>query len=427
MPEPIITLQRSLAIVGAIRAGGEKPERGVGRKLEAWRITSPRKQLCEQIATLYGGTVTGWKSPVGDEFQVYTEADELPILVMPDYSLRQTYELWEGATKRTRVCDGVEEEISGGPCLCNAEGVDRCDLYTRLTVCLPELDTVLGWRLITKGAYAGHELPTMIRMISAISTGQTFVPARLRLDQKRGVKDGQVVRFVVPTLDLGVSYLALSAPAVDGSARALPAGGGFTPAPRRELTAEQALDAAVAPPTPPSPGRRRAAAFGPDDVDDGPPPIPPEDDDTRPSASRPTETPAPAEPRPEQPTASNEGKKEEENYDERRQTLRITDPQKAKLNVLVGKLREAGHITTESLWAAMAGLRNVTDVEHMIELDHGRDAEGDLHWAPLRDSLTRPEAMQLIEWLSVKEDRVAKAPAAAATEPLPYGEFPPGY
>lgn len=131
-PTPIIDLQRRLALVGAVRAGGEKPERGVGAKLDAYRLTSPRRELIEQAAQLYGGDVTPWQSPVGQEWQCYTTSEELPVLVMPGYSLQQSYELWEGTTKRTRKCDGVEDDVSGGPCVCNAEGVDRCDLYTRL-------------------------------------------------------------------------------------------------------------------------------------------------------------------------------------------------------------------------------------------------------------------------------------------------------
>jgi hypothetical protein len=74
-----------------------------------------------------------------------------------------------------------------------------------------------------------------------------------------------------------------------------------------------------------------------------------------------------------------------------------TDPQKVKLNVLVGQLRDAGHITTLQLWAAV-----------------GRDpwAEGhgdDPHWSPLRDSLTKDEASALIERL----DKFAETKAAA--------------
>ena len=136
-PVPIIELQRRLTLAGAIRAGGEKQPKAPGRKLEAFRLTSPKRALVEQAALLYGGEVSPWEGPNGPEWQVYTQAEELPILVMPGYSLRQTYELWEGATRQERRCDGLEEELSGGPCICQAEGQDVCDLYTRLVVCLP--------------------------------------------------------------------------------------------------------------------------------------------------------------------------------------------------------------------------------------------------------------------------------------------------
>jgi Recombination directionality factor-like len=260
-PVPIIELQRRLTLVGAIRAGGEKPERGPGRKLESFRLTSPRQPLILQAAELYGGPVSPWRSPIGKEWQVYTEAEEIPVLVMPGYSLRQAYELWEGATKRTRLCDGLEEELTGGPCLCNAEGEDRCDLYTRLVVALPELDTVLGWRLISRGANAGHELPTMMALVEARAGGSPFVPARLRLDERRGVVNEQVVRYVVPTLDFGIGYAALAG--AQNGPRALPPGsdpgvrgeppvasgavsdasGAFIPAKRHDPSVREALEA----------------------------------------------------------------------------------------------------------------------------------------------------------------------------------------
>jgi hypothetical protein len=85
-----------------------------------------------------------------------------------------------------------------------------------------------------------------------------------------------------------------------------------------------------------------------------------------------------------------------------------TKRQLDKLNVLVGRLREAGAITTEHLWSALAKARNV-DVDVMIELLSGRDEEGALHWSPLRDSLTRPEASDLIDRLEKLEKNVGAA------------------
>jgi hypothetical protein len=420
-PTPLIELQRRLSLVGAIRAGGEKPERGAGRRLDAWRLTSPTKALLEQAAQLYGGTVTPWAGPTGEQWQVYTEAAELPILVMPAYSVRQSYELWQGATRCERICDGEHEELTDGPCICNAEGVDKCDLYTRLTVALPELDTVLGWRLITRGIFAGLEIPTAMKIVDAVAGGQTFVPAKLRLEQRRSVKDQQVTRFVVPTIDLAVGYLALGSGSPDGSPRALEPG--HVPVPRGTPTVEQALDAVSEPAAPRS---SRQAPFGPGEhVGAGSTPLP-EPEPT------PTEVAAPA----AAPASTGS-----------RATMKLTEAQAKKLNVLVGKLRP-DHLTTEQLYTSIAGLRQI-DPGVMAEVIGGRDPEGVLHWAPLRDSLLRPEAVQLIDWLVIKEGRVKPSEAAggfgataagtsAATpepeaepepkpEPVPYGQFPEGF
>ena len=247
-PVPIIELQRRLSIVGAIRCG-ERTDKGAPRKLDTFRITSPDRKLVDQAAGLYGGAPAAWQSPSGPEWQVVTTSAELPVLVMPAYSLTQTYELWEGATKRSRVCDGTDM-IDGSPCLCNQEpGDDLCDLYTRLVVAMPELDTVLGWKLITKGVSAGHEIPTLMGLIRSVSDGKPFVPAKLRLVERHGVKDGQKVRFVVPTLDLGAGYAQLATLSAAPSVPALPSG--YTPVEPKQLSVgvsvEEGLAAASAP------------------------------------------------------------------------------------------------------------------------------------------------------------------------------------
>jgi hypothetical protein len=380
-PTPLIELQRRLSLVGAIRAGGERPAGGKrpGAKLENWRITSPRQTLVEQAATLYGGEVSAWEGPNGREWQCYTTVDELPVLVMPSYSLRQTYELWEGVTKRKRLCDGVDEELSGGPCICNAEGDDKCDVYTRLVVALPELDTVLGWRLITKGVNAAHELPTMINLIQQAST-QQFVPARLRLEQRRGVVDGQVARFVVPTIDLGIGYLALTASPAGNGSPALPGGEqrerlALT---RQEPTVEQALSAVDAP-RPVRASGRSAAAFGAAKTE--------EQRSARAVAGDEAHSPG---------------------ADSSTGTAFPTERQIKALNALVGQLRAQGEVTTASLYDSIAKLRNTGGLDLAMIVD-GYDAEHVLHWSPLRDALTRAEASKLYEWLSEKQRRVERA------------------
>lgn len=67
-----------------------------------------------------------------------------------------------------------------------------------------------------------------------------------------------------------------------------------------------------------------------------------------------------------------------------------TAPQLKKLNVLVGTMRDKGEIVTEDVWVAVG--REVVFSE-----------DGDIHWSPLRDSLTKAEASALIEHLESLE------------------------
>lgn len=234
-PVPLIELQRRLAEAGRIRMG-ERGPKGAPQRLTTWRITSPTHELVEQAAALYGGRPEPWESPTGPQWEVVTTSSDLPVLVMPAYSLRQNYELRRSPTLVERRCDGIEME-DGRPCLCNAQGGegDMCSLVTRLTVALPELTTMLGWRLETKGENAARELLASMDLVQGVSGGRPFVPARLRIVERRGAVDGQAVRYVVPVIDVTVSF-----------AQVLEQPTGYTPlAPRTErLSLEQGLRAA---------------------------------------------------------------------------------------------------------------------------------------------------------------------------------------
>lgn len=203
-PTPLIELQRRLAEAGRIRMG-EKTDKGAPKRLDTWRITSPTKQLIAQAAGLYGGEPKPWESPTGPQFEVVTTSAELPVLVMPGYSFRQGYEFRTSPTLVERRCDGVEMD-DGKPCACNAEGEDKCALLTRLTVALPELTTMLGWRLETKGENAARELLASMDLVQGVASGRPFVPARLRIVERRGNVNGQAVRYVVPVIDVSLRY-----------------------------------------------------------------------------------------------------------------------------------------------------------------------------------------------------------------------------
>lgn len=203
MPVPIIDRQKGLTRIGEIRIGGEKPERGVGKKLEAFRLTSQHKDIIDQCAGLYGGEPAPWSSPSGDAWQLYTTASALPVLLVVGHSLSQVYELRDGQ-QCVRRCDGITEQMSDAPCICNAQGKDDCEVITRLMVLLPETGTGLGWQLRSKGENAARELSGAAMIAENFAAGRPFVPATLRLTQRRSIVNGQTVRYVVPVLDLDI-------------------------------------------------------------------------------------------------------------------------------------------------------------------------------------------------------------------------------
>jgi hypothetical protein len=77
----------------------------------------------------------------------------------------------------------------------------------------------------------------------------------------------------------------------------------------------------------------------------------------------------------------------------------LTPQQKKKLNVLVGGLREKGLVHTEHLYQAVASMRD-TDADIWIAGAIELSEDGELHWSPLRDSLSKAEAHSLIDRLS---------------------------
>jgi hypothetical protein len=363
-PVPIIARQRALSRVGEIRTGGEKPERGAGKKLETFRLTSQHRDIIDRCAGLYGGAPSEWQSPNGKAWQLYTESAALPCWVIVNYSLTLMYERWEGATKCVRRCDGEEEFLTSGPCICNLEGEDQCDIVTRLMVVLPETGTSLGWQLRSIGENASRELAGAIDLADSLAKGKAFVPATLRLTQRRGTKDGQVVRYSVPVLDFNIETLAL----VAGSAEdrlALPVG--YTPLQNggNGVSVDEALAAAERGAEPATRSARSAASIGEAEEFASDEPLPVD------------ETPA-AEAKP------------------------LTTAQAKKLNVLVGQLRDAGHITTEQLWGSLGRRPSPSDV----------DAEGMLHWSPLRDSLSKDEASSLIDRLERYQATLAEQATA---------------
>jgi len=209
----IIDLQRRISEVGRIRIG-QQVTSGNGKrpsKLTTFRLTSADRLRIHQAARLYGGTPAEWEAPAGKQWEVITEADVLNVIVPPsDMAFSQHYELWSGGGCQRR-CDGANESISDGACLCDPENRE-CKIHTRLSVMLRDLPGLGVWRIDTSGYYAAVELQGAVEVVQMAAGAGQMLPAKLRLEQRMIKRPGkQVMRFAVPVLDIEVSPAQLLA------------------------------------------------------------------------------------------------------------------------------------------------------------------------------------------------------------------------
>ncbi len=229
-PITIIDQQKRLREAGRIRIGQQvATSKGRSRpeKLDAFRFTSSDKAAIDRIAQLYGGESKAWAdAPVGEQYEVYTEAKAIPVLVPPTgFSFSQYFELWSGGGCQRR-CDGEQEFISGGDCACDPENRE-CKPHSRLSVILLDLESMGTWRLDTQGWHAATELAGAMDIIKMAGERGRMIPGRLLLEQREARKPGEPAkRFAVPALDLAISVDALTG----GIARP-----GLTPVPAPEL------------------------------------------------------------------------------------------------------------------------------------------------------------------------------------------------
>jgi hypothetical protein len=223
----------------------------------------------------------------------------------------------------------------------------------------------------------------------------------LRLEQRKEVKAGQTLRYAVPVIDVDVSVRDLlgaqGALSTAPETRALPSG--YTPidTPKGNgVSLEQGLQVAETQEL--KRGPRSAAPIPQVDeipFGEGPVPVAVKSDAAVGEVAGSGSAPSLGEP---ERAASGTSEK----------PLTLAEAKK-KMNALVGQLREGGHITTAQLYQRMASERGL-EVDHMIALIEGaRDEKGELHWAPLRDTLSRDEANALHGrlarlWVNVQDD-----------------------
>jgi hypothetical protein len=221
----IIGLQRRLVEVGRIRMG-EKGDKGAPKRLDHWKLTSRDEVRLQAAAKVFGGKVIPWEGHQG-MFALHTDVDALPVLLMPGQALSQWYELWSGGGCKRR-CDGDTEQLTDGPCLCDPENRE-CKPHTRISVLLPDVPGIGTWRLDTSGYYAATELTGTVDLLEMATTRGVLLPARLRIDQRAVLRDGQTRRFPVPTLDIDVRPLEMRAIAQGAVEGEVAVEGGWTP------------------------------------------------------------------------------------------------------------------------------------------------------------------------------------------------------
>ena len=236
MPITALEHQQELRQLGEIRIGHVVKMNGTNKrgeqktrpeKLSKFRFTSPSKPLLEKVAELYGGTVQPWTPANGDaaEFEVYSEATSLPILIPGPRSISLWYELNDGR-RLMRRCDGEREWRRGVPCVCNpkqqlAWSDDReCDIKLRLNVMLSEVPAIGRWLLQSKGKNAAVEIPPMAQILAS---SQQYVSGRLSLEPRTTYPlEGAPFHYVVPFIEVDQRPLDL----MQGGDGRTPIGGG---------------------------------------------------------------------------------------------------------------------------------------------------------------------------------------------------------
>ena len=190
----ILGIQKRLTEVGRIRMGEKQGNRPV--KLDNFRITSPNQSILGEVADRYGGNVTPWD----DQYQVNITADEIKILLpMGDGIFSEWYEEWSrgGIQKR---CTGEYDEVRDCPCDC-VPGDRMCKPTSRLSMWLPEIESLGVWMLSSTGYNANAELGGTVQALqdAARALGRP-VKAPLSLEQRKKVSEGQTRRFAVPVI-----------------------------------------------------------------------------------------------------------------------------------------------------------------------------------------------------------------------------------
>ena len=210
---PIIDTQRRLSEIGRIRLGERQGNRPV--KLDHFRLTSPVEGVLLKVSDLYGGKVTPWD----EQYQVTITKPEIPI-VLPSYEgiFSEWYEQWSAGGIQKR-CDGTSDELRQQACDC-VRGQRDCKPISRLSVWLPEINTLGVWMLSSTGYNANAELGASVLIVQDLERRlQRPIKTALRLSQRKKVTGGKTHLFSVPVIEIREPAQAiLEAPATPATA-----------------------------------------------------------------------------------------------------------------------------------------------------------------------------------------------------------------
>ena len=213
---PIIDIQRRLHEEGRIRIGHQvASSNGKKRpaKLDKLRFTSQSEQAIRSIAQRYGGEAQVWAdAPVGHQFEVFTDASEIPVIVPPErMAFSLWYETWSAGGCRHR-CDGEWDTVGEAPCACDPDNRE-CRPHARLSVMLADHPGSGLWRVDTSSFYASSELAGAFELAQVLvqATGRSVLAAKLRLQQRQVRRpdpenQGTVVTRNFPVVVLDFDY-----------------------------------------------------------------------------------------------------------------------------------------------------------------------------------------------------------------------------
>lgn len=214
MSTRIIDRQRQLAEAGKIRFGARKAPNRPGKPIPHPRVTSSRRDLLEQVARIYGGTVVEWDRESGVPTYEVTVERDLTVYVPPiPNAIVQQFELWRGRVSG-RFCDGQTAKVrmrSGRwkeePCPCSSLEKRECKLVTRIDFWIDGVEGTGVFNLVTHSEVATDELVGMAEFAQGSRR-----PARLSSQvRSRVVVDPEnppktvTRRYPVPVLEIATT------------------------------------------------------------------------------------------------------------------------------------------------------------------------------------------------------------------------------